>query len=207
VTEQPTSRRESDIWLAGVCGTAYIALGAWSAHSPHPRERALFRAVNRRGGAAPVLRVPQQLGTPWLLPAMAVVSWAVRRPHLAVSAGFALPVEKSLEVGLKKLVGRRRPARVLETRLRDDAPVDGPSYPSGHAAIAMCGATLLAPYLSVPTTLTLAVTAGVTACTRVHQGAHFPLDAVGGLLLGLGTGSLLTYTFGLPVSSGRPVGP
>ena len=76
------------------------------------------------------------------------------RPHLMVAAGLALPVEKGLEVGVKKVVNRRRPAQVLEPNLHDDAPTDGPSYPSGHAAIATCGVVLAAPYLPV------AVTAG-----------------------------------------------
>ena len=64
----------------------------------------------------------------------------LRRPHLAVSAALALPLEKGLEVGVKELVRRRRPAEVLDATLHDDAPTEGGSYPSGHAAIAACAA-------------------------------------------------------------------
>jgi membrane-associated phospholipid phosphatase len=193
-----TRRRAADGRLAVACAAASVAVGALAAGDPSPWEQGLFRAVNRRGGSAPLLRLPQQLGTPWLLPLVAAGAWVTGRPHLAVAAGAALPVEKGLEVGVKKLVDRRRPTRVLEARLRDDAPTTGPSYPSGHAAISSCGVTLLAPYLPVPVTAALAATAAVTAVTRVHQGAHFPVDALGGVLLGLGTGSLLTWAVGLP---------
>ena len=199
VTPRPTRRRTADLGLAVACATAHLALGALAAAGPINWERSLFRSLNGRGGSVPALRLPQQLGTPWLLPAVATAAWTLRQPHLAVSAGLALPVQKGLEVGVKKVVRRRRPARVLETRLHDDAPVEGPSYPSGHAAISACAAALVAPYLPVPASLALAGGAGVTALTRVHQGAHFPIDAMGGVLLGLGTASLLTYTFGLPV--------
>jgi undecaprenyl-diphosphatase len=132
---------------------------------------------------------------------MALVGWVTNRPHLGAAATVALPLEKGLEVGVKKFVNRRRPAQVLETELHDDAPCDGPSYPSGHAAIATCEVVLAAPYLPVAATTALVATAAVTAYTRVHQGAHFPIDALGGGLLGLGTGSLLNYVFGLPPGS------
>jgi hypothetical protein len=105
---------------------------------------------------------------------MAVLGWVTKRVHLLVAAGFARPAEKALVVGVKKVVNRRRPAQVLEPDLRDDAPTEGPSYPSGHAAIANCGVVLAAPYLPVAVTAGLAGTVAVTAYTRVHQGAHFP---------------------------------
>jgi membrane-associated phospholipid phosphatase len=194
-------RRAVDKWVAAASVVAYLALGAVATRDPHARERTLFHEINQGGGSAPALRLPQQLGTPWLLPAVALVGWVTKRPHLVASATIALPLEKGLEVGVKKLVNRRRPAQVLETELHDDAPTHGPSYPSGHAAIATCGVVLAAPYLPVAATTALTATVAVTAYTRVHQGAHFPLDALGGVLLGLGSGSLLNYGLGLPAKS------
>jgi membrane-associated phospholipid phosphatase len=191
-------RRPADKRLAAVAGLLYLGLGPLASRDPHRWERGLFSAVNSGGGSMPALRIPQQLGTPWLLPAMAVIGWLTKRPRLMVSAGVALPLEKGAEVVVKKVVNRRRPAQVMDPNLHDDAPTEGPSYPSGHAAIATCGVVLAAPYLSVPLTVALTGATALTAYTRVHQGAHFPLDAFGGILLGLSTGSFLHYAIGLP---------
>jgi membrane-associated phospholipid phosphatase len=191
-------RRPADKQLAAVAGLLYLGLGPMATRDPHRWERGIFSAVNNSGGSMPALRVPQQLGTPWLLPAMAILGWLTNRPRLMLSAGVALPLEKGAEVGVKKVVNRRRPAQVMDPNLHDDAPTDGPSYPSGHAAIATCGAVLAAPYLPATVTAALIGTAAITAYTRIHQGAHYPLDAAGGILLGISTGSLLHYTIGLP---------
>jgi membrane-associated phospholipid phosphatase len=191
-------RRPADGWLAVLAGGAYVGLGPLAALDPKDLERSVFRFMNGSTGPAPVLRVPQQLGTPWLLPTLAVVGFASRRPHLAVSAALALPLEKALEVGVKEVVRRRRPAEVLDATLHDDAPTEGGSYPSGHAAIAACAAVLVAPYLPAYCGVALAAATGATTFARVHQGAHFPLDAVGGILMGVFAGALLNYTFGLP---------
>jgi len=83
--------------------------------------------------------------------------------------------------------------------LHDDAPTEGGSYPSGHAAIAACAALLTAPYLPRWSIAALVSAVGATTFTRVHQGAHFPLDALGGVLMGVSAGALLCYVFGLPV--------
>ena len=190
----PVDRR---LALASVAG--YVALGAVAARDPGPRERLLFRRVNEYGGALTALRVPQQLGTPWTLPTIALFGFASHRPQLGVTATLALPVEKALEVGLKLVAKRSRPAQVTpRVELQDDAPVEGPSYPSGHAAIACTVVVLTAPYVHPVVTALGATSATATAVTRVHQGAHFPMDAVGGALLGLAVGCGLRAVFGAP---------
>ncbi len=177
----------------------YLGLGAVAARPTGRREQRVLKAVNRLGGEVPLLRVPQQLGTPWVLPGIALVGFCTHRPRLTVAAGLALPVEKVLEVGVKALTRRRRPAGDLhDVELHDDAPVEGSSYPSGHAAIAFATVVLLAPYVGDAAAAALLAGAVLTALTRVHQGAHYPLDAVGGVLLGGAVGWLLRAAFGLP---------
>jgi undecaprenyl-diphosphatase len=155
--------------------------------------------MNHHSGDVPALRVPQQLGTPWVLPAIAAGAFVLRKPHLVLVAGCALPAEKALEVGLKKVLDRKRPARAdPDAQLHDDAPADGPSYPSGHAAIASAAVFSLMPYLPRPVLAAGVAVAGASSAVRIHQGAHFPMDAVGGLLLGLTVASGLTAVFGRP---------
>lgn len=188
-----------DRWLALAGFTGYVLLGWRFRHAPGRLEQRAFALMNHHGKNHPVLRVPQQLGTPWMLPGLAIGGFALRRPHLAVIAGCALPMEKALEVGLKKVVDRKRPAQVdPEAVLHDDAPEDGPSYPSEHAAIASTAVFVLSPYLPAPVVAACAVGAAAAAAVRISQGAHFPMDAVGGVLLGLTVASTLATVVGRP---------
>ena len=63
------------------------------------------------------------------------------------------------------------------------APHDG-SFPSGHAATSFAAATVLTLYLPrwAPLWILLAVAIGFS---RVYVGVHYPLDVVGGAVLGV----------------------
>lgn len=135
--------RRRDAW---VCAGAAILVGVTAAVADRhpPVDRSLFAAVNHRHEPR-ALVVLQQMGTPWVLPGIGVAAAVAGRRRLAVAAALALPVEKALEVGLKKARPVPRPPYVEPTVLRDDAPVEGESFPSGHAAIAFAAAGLVAP--------------------------------------------------------------
>jgi undecaprenyl-diphosphatase len=173
-------------------GLAYVGLAVATARDVGAVDREAFAEVNEDDHRRRWLRVPQQAGTPWVLPGLSVVVWCRGERRLALAAMAALPVEKACEVATKKLSRRPRPARVQPgVRLRDDAPTEGPSYPSGHAAIAGCAVALVARHVGAPVAVPAALLAALTGVTRVHQGAHFPGDVVGGALLGVAVGSTL----------------
>ena len=192
-------RHPVDGWLSVATGLAFAALGPFATRTAHRAERATLSRVNG-GPELQVLRLPQQLGTPWALPAVAVTAFWLRRPHLAATSLMGIGLVQVAEKGTKKVVRRRRPGQVLEQLvLRDDAPrSDDRSYPSGHAAKAACVAVLLVPALPGWVTAGAAATAALTAGTRVHQGAHFPLDVAGGVLMGTAVGSLCNFVVGRP---------
>jgi undecaprenyl-diphosphatase len=194
-----SARRPADRWAALVAAGAYVGLGVAVRGRPGRREWQAFRATNHDTRSRPLLRVPQQLGTPWVLPAVAVAAFLGRRPRLAVAAAAALPLEKALEVGLKKVLGRLRPAQVdPDVELHADAPVDGPSYPSGHVAIPVSALALAWPDL--PPWARAAGTVGVplSGWVRVRQGAHWPTDALGGVALGVLVATGLRAVVGQP---------
>lgn len=163
--------------------TAYVATVLRYRHDPRPGELRLFRWLNDLPEMN-WLRVPQQLGTPWGPVATALVMAARGRTVDAAVALLVLPVEKCVEVGTKKVIQRPRPLFGAPTVLRDDAPVDGPSMPSGHAAIATACALVLGSGAPAGIAVSLGGVAALTALTRVHQGAHWPSDAVAGSVMG-----------------------
>jgi undecaprenyl-diphosphatase len=65
------------------------------------------------------------------------------------------------------------------------------SFPSGHATVSFACAVVLAaavPRLAVP----LYVLAAAIAWSRVVTGVHYPLDVLGGAVLGIAVGLLVT---------------
>jgi membrane-associated phospholipid phosphatase len=86
---------------------------------------------------------------------------------------------------LKELIARPRPD---ETNRLVDA--SGFSFPSGHAATSMACALVLAvlvPCLAAP----LVVLAAAIGFSRLYVGVHYPLDVLGGALLGLAVATAL----------------
>jgi undecaprenyl-diphosphatase len=141
---------------------------------------------HRAGWLDPIFVGLSYLGTDgliWLgLALVAAVLW--RRPLVFLQVAAADVVADLLAGVLKASIHRNRP------------PVDYPrpeplvgtphsgSFPSGHAATSFaCAATLAwaAPRLAVP----LFVLAAAIAWSRVYVGVHYPLDVVGGAVLGL----------------------
>jgi membrane-associated phospholipid phosphatase len=89
----------------------------------------------------------------------------------------------------KEVVGRPRPTIPESDFLI--APDTHFAYPSGHAMIVSAGAAvILSEYRGSTRKLAiglgLAIEAGLVCFSRVYVGGHYPLDAVGGIMLGLG---------------------
>lgn len=190
------ARRETS--AARTClGSVTVLAVASAVADRHPRfDRRVFAALNEHSPTPVSLRVVQQLGTPWTLPATALIAAALGRHRLALAAAVGSPLEKILEVAIKKARPTPRPLYVEPTALRDDAPVEGESFPSGHAAIAWAAASLVAPYMPRPARIALFGCAGASAAVRVNQGAHHPVDAVGGAALGVAISTGLTWAVG-----------
>jgi undecaprenyl-diphosphatase len=118
-----------------------------------------------------------------------------RRPAIVVWVVVA-DVAADLLASLGKIVIHRH--RPLVHQLGPAASTH--SFPSGHTATSVACAFVLgsfAPRLRVP----LYVLAALIAFSRLYNGDHFPLDVLGGALLGTGVGWAVTALSRRPWSS------
>jgi undecaprenyl-diphosphatase len=121
----------------------------------------------------------------WLALGLAVA--LVRRRVLPFAlVALAVLAADGLAGLVKAAVGEKRPAE-------PDPLVTIPhshSFPSGHTATAFAGAMMLS-YLVPRAAPAFFVLAAAIAYSRLYVGVHFPLDVVGGAVIGLATALLL----------------
>jgi membrane-associated phospholipid phosphatase len=114
----------------------------------------------------------------------AVLALTWRRPWFLVLLLASDFVADGLSLVLRQAIGRDRPPIVYpEPKPLVHVPHTG-AFPSGHASTAFACATVIAwasPRLRVPAF----VLAAAIAWSRVYVGVHWPLDVLGGAVLGV----------------------
>lgn len=136
------------------------------------------------------------LGILWLLIAVAL-AWRRTIPWSDV-ARLVLALAMSALVTdhlLKPLIGRARPFTTSAVAAVIGHSPHGGSFPSGHATAAFAGATVLARCAPSLAWLWWLI-AALVGYTRVYLGVHYPLDVIGGAVIGVLCGLVALYLTG-----------
>jgi undecaprenyl-diphosphatase len=180
---------------AGLATTALVAASGQVSEL----EREAFVAVNSLpGAAAPGVWVVMQAGS---LPAVFVVggvALVARRPRPALALVAGGTTAWGLAKVVKQAVGRQRPEALLHDVIVRGPVATGLGFPSGHAAVAVALMAIAGPSLTRPARVAGWAVVGMVAAARVYVGAHLPLDAAGGILLGWAVGSGVGLLLGVP---------
>ncbi|WP_433532296.1 lysylphosphatidylglycerol synthase domain-containing protein [Micromonospora sp. CA-263727] len=152
-------------------------VGAW--------ERDVFTLLNRMpAGVTPVLVVIMQVGSYLAVFASAAVAGLLRRFAVARDLLLAGNLAYWLAVVNKAAVARDRPAALLIDVTLHDTVTGALGYPSGHVAVATALALVAARSGGARWRRLLWLVIVLVAVARVHVGAHLPVDAIGGVLVG-----------------------
>ena len=206
---ESTGQTVRRVEVVAVLGGSAVLAGSWiiaaANHGVGGWEEDIFERVNDLPDFLwPVVWGPMQLGSlAGSLVVVAVTFATTRQKRLTLAALTASQTAFWSAKVIKGVVSRGRPAALLaNVKLREKA--SGVGYVSGHTAVAFALAAVLAP--SVPRAWRPAVfaIASFVALARMYSGAHLPLDVVGGAGLGLLTGTLWRWAFGLG-GEGLPV--
>jgi membrane-associated phospholipid phosphatase len=150
----------------------------------------------------PAFFVVMQAGNVLAVGVAAAVVAATRRFWLAVNLAITGIGVWLLAKAIKDRVGRGRPVDLLpDVHLRGSHD-NGLGFVSGHAAVAVAIATMIAPYLGRRARWVAVLIALLVCVSRLYVGAHLPLDVIGGAALGWAAGSLIHLLLGAP--GGRP---
>jgi glycosyltransferase 2 family protein len=166
-------------------------------------EEDLFRLVNDLPTALfPAFWVVMQAGNVLAVGVAAAVVAATRRFWLAANLAITGIGVWLAARWIKDQVGRGRPVDLLDDVHLRGHHDSGLGFVSGHAAVAVAIATLIAPYLGRRARWVAGLVAALVCVSRLYVGAHLPLDVVGGAALGWAAGSLIHLLLGAP--GGRP---
>jgi undecaprenyl-diphosphatase len=145
-------------------------------------------------------------GAIWLLVALALaLVW--RRLSIFIAVALADLAADSLAAALKAATSiDRPPLRYVHPKALVALP-SGSSFPSGHTSTSFACATVLSFFVprAAPAFYLLALAIGFS---RIYVGVHWPLDVVGGAVLGVAVGlavtALLRRGAGRRLSARRP---
>ena len=127
----------------------------------------------------------------WRIPIILILLVVTARGGKDVRIGVLFAIlavvvaDQISSAGIKQLVERERPFKVIEGT-RQLVGAYGYAFPSSHAANTFAAGTFIA--LRFPRVAWLLVIPFLVGYSRVYVGVHYPLDVLGGAVLGAAVG-------------------
>jgi len=149
---------------------------------------AVFRAVNGLAGrstALDALMVGSAKYLPYVFALALIALWLTRRPRNELGA-FLAGASALIALGIGQVIGKAlpRPRPYLSHTVHQLIPPSlDTSFPSDHAILGFSVAVMVWRY-NRRAGVALLVLAALMAFARVFVGAHYPIDVLGGAVLG-----------------------
>lgn len=137
-----------------------------------------------------------QLGNLLVVPASALLAAVFRRWRLAAELLLAGAGAYLLAKVVKGIVVRGRPDDLLTDVVIRGAEAHGRGFLSGHAAVVAALVAIAWPALGRRGRIVCVALAVAVCLSRIHVGAHLPLDVVGGVGLGLAVAGAVRLLLG-----------
>ena len=120
------------------------------------------------GAGFPAVWLPMQYGTFGTVPASAVLALARNRPRLALAIGIGGTAAWVSAKALKRLVGRARPAGIIDDVLLRGVEEGDLGFPSGHAAVSAALTVVIQPHATDGWRWSLAALSGFVPLARMY---------------------------------------
>jgi len=157
----------------------------------------IFHAINGwPDWPGAVLDPVMDLGVVVAVPIVAVICALFRRFVMAAVVAVSGGLAYVLAILAKHVIGRARPAVILQDVHVRGVSATGLGFPSGHSAVSMAIAVGVIGYLGWRKAWWLLVLPAAVGLARIYVGAHLPLDVVGGASIGLATASAVHLLVG-----------
>jgi membrane-associated phospholipid phosphatase len=124
------------------------------------------------------------LGSPWILAVILILAFTYRRIDVGLRMLWVGGLALLVSAMTKLFVARPRPG-LLGDIIHRETLVQGFGFPSGHTALAVSLAIILAVYLPKQLRYVSVLWVFVVALSRLYLGVHAPLDIIGGLSIGI----------------------
>jgi undecaprenyl-diphosphatase len=131
----------------------------------------------------------------WIIPfiillIVIVIKWRLKGVFIVAGLGLTILLSETVSTRVvKELVGRIRPCHMHEwVRLVGSYCPNSAAFTSTHAANITAAITFLSFFFPRWLLFVMVPLATIVGYSRVYKGVHYPLDVIGGAILGIGCG-------------------
>ena len=207
-------------WLLASLSALVIATSYWLAVQPGAAQAQTAFSKWINDPPAPlgtVLAVTNSLlrPVPLAVVALTLLGWMMftargaRRWEVLRAIVISVGVSELVAQLLKRVAGQARPTATIPGLDVHGYPKDpyGNAYPSAHTSVAVGLVTALWPWLTWPQRVVGVIVATLVALNRLYIGAHWPVDVVAWVAIGLLSGSVCWLVAARwPIRRSRPLG-